>query len=312
MLRCNIVIINTLYKSKLKIEDIKGILKERKNEDVELIEQIEKQFIKKRGYVFKMPKKKTPCIILASSGLDSIISTYVLLEFYKLKLFPLFINWGQKNLKQELKSFRFFYKYFKKRYPDLYQKYKIINSNIPAKEIFTCVDDVVVLRNTSFINHAVAYSNYINKLNKIKIRNIFLNTVATDGVLCADTTLTAIRTSNLNVCVNESDYSWQISSVAIEKELGFFFNKEDLIPIAVKGGIPLEKTWSCYQLTKVQCGECFTCWGRINGFMKAGIIDKTLYLKNDKFYIFKKKVIKHIKKKLVSTNNLLHLVKSKT
>jgi 7-cyano-7-deazaguanine synthase len=129
-----------------------------------------------------------------------------------------------------------------------------------------------------------------------------MNTVATDSVLCPDTSLTAIRSSNLNVCLNEGDFSWQITSLAIEKNIGFYLNKEELIPLVIKSKVPLEKTWSCYQSGKTQCGECFTCWGRRNGFKLAGVKDKTNYYNQSLIYRVKNK-IRRIPSKI---NRLLH------
>jgi hypothetical protein len=65
--------------------------------------------------------------------------------------------------------------------------------------------------------------------------------MASDNEMCPDSSLTALRCSNLNVCVCENDYQWQITSIAIEKTLGFYLNKSDLIPLAQEENIPIEK-----------------------------------------------------------------------
>jgi 7-cyano-7-deazaguanine synthase len=279
-----------IYKKSEK--QIIELLKQKKFEDTKLIEFIESYLIKKRGFVFKLPKPNSPAIILATGGLDSVIASFLLMKYFHLKLYPLFINWGQKNLKQEKRAFNFFVKYFSQKYPDLYQKPQIINSHIPAKEIFKTRDDVVILRNTNFAIHGVEYANYLERTKNIKTKHIFINTVASDGVMCPDTTLTAIRSTNLNICANEGNFSWQVSSLAIEKELGFYFDKKDLIPLVNESDIPLEKTWSCYQSGNIQCGECFTCWGRKLGFEAANIPDKTIYFNKTKTYSIIKKTKK--------------------
>jgi len=44
-------------------------------------------------------------------------------------------------------------------------------------------------------------------------------------------------------------------------------------------GNTIFNTWSCYKDGKVQCGNCESCYNRKAGFRKAGIVDKTRYLK---------------------------------
>ena len=256
---------------------LKQLINQRRNENLNLITKIEKIFISKRKLIIQTPIKNEPCIILVTGGLDSTISTFVLLKFFHLELYPLFINWGQQNLQQEKKAFCFFIKFFQKAFPGKYHQPKFINSHIPAKEIFNSRSNIVTLRNTIFANHAVSYAKFLEETSLLKIRTIFLNTTSSDGDDCPDTTLTAIRSTNLNICVNENDYNWQIISWAIEKEFGFYLTKDQTITLATKHHLPLERTWTCYQRGKYQCGQCFTCWSRKAAFRKAGIADHTIY-----------------------------------
>lgn len=252
-------------------------IKARRHEDLPLINQIEATFRRHRGFVIKIPSKNTPSIILATGGLDSTISAFILLKFFHLQLYPLFIDWGQKNLKNERKIFLFFVSYFQKHFPNLYHQPQFISSHVPAPEIFNARSNIVTLRNTIFANHAISYAKYLEEEKQLQIRTVFLNTTATDSDDCPDTSLTAIRATNLNICANENDYNWQVISIAIEKELGLFLRKEDTIKIATKYHLPIHKTWTCYQGGQYQCGQCFTCWSRKASFEKAGIPDKTIY-----------------------------------
>jgi len=57
-------------------------------------------------------------------------------------------------------------------------------------------------------------------------------------------------------------------------------SKSDLIKIGFKAlGDSIFKTWSCYSSQKFHCGVCESCNNRKTAFQKAGIIDKTKYLK---------------------------------
>ena len=55
--------------------------------------------------------------------------------------------------------------------------------------------------------------------------------------------------------------------------------KEDIVSIGLELGVPLEKTWSCYQNEDEACGVCDSCRLRLKGFEKAGTKDKIPYKK---------------------------------
>lgn len=57
-------------------------------------------------------------------------------------------------------------------------------------------------------------------------------------------------------------------------------SKSDLLKIGFKMlGDSIFKTWSCYSSQKFHCGVCESCNNRKTAFQKAGIIDKTKYLR---------------------------------
>ncbi|MCE9652078.1 MAG: 7-cyano-7-deazaguanine synthase [Nitrosarchaeum sp.] len=57
-------------------------------------------------------------------------------------------------------------------------------------------------------------------------------------------------------------------------------SKSDLIKSGFKTlGDVIFKTWSCYSSQKFHCGVCESCNNRKTAFQKAGITDKTKYLK---------------------------------
>ncbi|MEK6929682.1 MAG: 7-cyano-7-deazaguanine synthase, partial [Thermoproteota archaeon] len=57
-------------------------------------------------------------------------------------------------------------------------------------------------------------------------------------------------------------------------------SKSDLLKIGFKAlGNSIFETWSCYSSEKHHCGICESCNNRKIAFQKAGIIDKTKYLK---------------------------------
>lgn len=53
-------------------------------------------------------------------------------------------------------------------------------------------------------------------------------------------------------------------------------NKLEIIRLAVKLGVPLGLTRSCYRGGKIPCGKCDSCYFRAKGFLEAGIDDPAL------------------------------------
>lgn len=56
-----------------------------------------------------------------------------------------------------------------------------------------------------------------------------------------------------------------------------FMNKQEIITLGTKLGVPWELTWSCYEGKALHCGICPTCRSRREGFALAGVVDPTPY-----------------------------------
>lgn len=58
-------------------------------------------------------------------------------------------------------------------------------------------------------------------------------------------------------------------------------NKAGIVKRGAALGIDYAQTWSCYKGEEIHCGSCGTCVERREAFLLAGILDPTLYQKED-------------------------------
>lgn len=54
-------------------------------------------------------------------------------------------------------------------------------------------------------------------------------------------------------------------------------DKAEIVRLGDVYGVPLAKTWTCYEGGDVHCGECGACYERREAFVKAKVIDPTVY-----------------------------------
>ncbi len=303
--------------SKISKDEFIRRIKSRGLENLNSIKMVESFLLRKRGYVFKMPKPGDSVILLVSGGIESTITWALLLEKYKLNVYPLFLHRGLHRKKRELAAVKFFSTYFQKKYPGLFHNFKEYSTHLPPPELERATFNPTkyyhplrILENLeSSSNHSeiinshgilpftfslygVAYANYLWDHLNIKVTTIFSGVAPGDGDFVASQTFSALRATLFSSCVATANYQWQITSVAFEKEIGHWLEKHDLIKIAGQMNLPLEKTWSCYHSGKYQCGDhCLTCRYRRIGFKKAGVKDKTHYESEDLIY----RNIRHIR-----------------
>jgi 7-cyano-7-deazaguanine synthase len=276
-------------------------LKTRKLENIDVIKLIEQSLKEQRGFVFRMPPKDSPVILLLSGGLDSVTCWGILMEEFGLHVYPLSFDRGEKRASKEQASIDYFSKYYKKQYPALFHQplrlsLGVKDITIPIESALKDIHPEIILDkfdgngqlldlNISFGSflllpvYAKLYAEYLYHTQNLYIRNIFCSVTLSDGLMVPHQTFTSLRSIMYYLCIASGDYSWQFSSVVFEKETGLYCDKFNLVQWANDHKIPLEKTWSCYHSKKYQCGgsDCITCAVRVDAFYKAGVPDKTIY-----------------------------------
>lgn len=270
---------------------IERSLNQQDTENLETLKAVEKVLLLKRGFVFKMPPKNSPVVLQLSGGIDSVTTVSLLIEKYKLHIYPLFIDRGQSRVKQEEGSVDFFNQYYLKKYPKYYHPVFKIKTKVPPLEIRSVIISKasekisrkseqrwgIPMYASLLTEYSAQYAYFLQHTKKLKIRTIFCAAVPSDSEQMAHHSLTGMRSIMLNMCCQTNDYSWQFSSPWVETELLQYIGKEDLIKWADQKNIPIEKTWSCYFKGKTHCGRCVGCYSRQIFFKKAGVVDKTKY-----------------------------------
>jgi len=258
--------------------------KVRPSEDFELLDSIDKFFKKKRGHIFEIPKAGTTVAVGISGGLDSIANLVILMERFKLKVYPFFINRGQTAYEQEKKAIAWYEKYFNKKYPNLYTKCIEIKVNTPAseyKDMFRRIKNNATDKNIAYAGrNSILYLTGAEYAYSLKDKGINIKTLFTSHLSVIDIyscSLTWCRVTNLAICQMFNDYEWQLTSIPIERELGNCYSKEIWIAYCDENNIPLEYTRSCWSNNDLHCGKCKSCIERIEAFEIAKIEDKTQY-----------------------------------
>jgi len=234
---------------------------------------------KERGYVTKIPFDKR-CVVITSGGIDSSVLILKLLED-GYEVFPLFIDRGQRSIKQEEAAVDLTSGYFGSKY-DRYHAAEKVTISIPLKELKKELEPYMKekghpMRDPMMHNVAVQYAIVIEQRLGFKIRLIFSGTNLDDPF--PHCTLLGMRASNVCICENTGDWSWQVTSPFIDPGFNMMFGKKDILKYGAEKGFPLEKTRTCYTDNELHCGICLACTRRKKAFTDAGIKDSTVYLK---------------------------------
>jgi 7-cyano-7-deazaguanine synthase len=219
--------------------------------------------------------KKAVCIL--SGGMDSTTTTYIAKnEGYE--IVALHFNYGQRTQTKELEAFE-----------NICQELNITSKYVIDLDFFTQIgasaltdknievptggleDGIpityVPFRNGIFLSIAGAIAE------KEGCEAMYIGVVEEDSSGYPDCRENFIDSMQKSINLGTKDET----NITIKTPL-IHLKKEDIVKKAIKEGVKLELTWSCYQNEDKACGVCDSCRLRLKGFEKAGIKDPIPYI----------------------------------
>jgi len=288
-------------KQQPKKQQLKKFFRHKKLENIQLIEGVERTLTNNRGYVFKMPKPKTPVILLLSGGLDSVSTWKILVKRFKLNVYPVVFQDPKEPRAGERRAVKDIARYFKKPFGKLYHEPQFFTVSFLANEYRRSFDQHLYknpqaiasfLDERGYFNvdlpgltgalalYAMQFRNSLFFKSNLKINTIFSSVVRSDGEAVAHQTFTASRAIMLMLNGVMGEKHLQFTSLAFEPELfETYLDTADLLELQkrTKPALPVEKTWSCLMDYQHQCGVCRSCLNRKAALKTAGITDTTYY-----------------------------------
>jgi 7-cyano-7-deazaguanine synthase in queuosine biosynthesis len=278
-----------------------GLINARKNfEEHEILTNINSIFKKKKRKGFKIPSPGQSVVLLLSGGLDSIGLWFMLLNKYKLNVYPLYCYLENgENMKQR-GAIAYFASLMSERFPRLYHEptmtimppgFSFKDSRMDVKSSMSLVVSnlyraqfggirAAIINNPTrifdYTSQAISLVLKLKYTEKIDINTIFMGYIPEDGKATREPTLSVLRTMNLALSLILGDYHYQLMA-PIDKEGDFFFKKSDLLKYCIKNNVPMQYAWSCIEKEKIHCGVCTSCRMRREAFKLSGYGDKTRY-----------------------------------
>lgn len=240
--------------------------------------------MKKRGYVFKIPRDEN-VVFMMSGGIDSSIATELCIRKWGVTVYPFYVLRGATAEKYEITALERVLKYLKTKYPRATKRLFTVRSSVPPREIKKGLSrDRVVkrghpLRNSVMQSLAAQYGTMLSDSGK-KVRTVLAGSVVSD--FFAGSRSVDLRINTLYTCSNLDEWDWQISSPMLEGGLlegKEHLEKVDLIRWGVENKFPFEITRTCTRGRKIACETCEECKERIETFREANAKDPVEYIK---------------------------------
>lgn len=268
----------------------------RNGEDLKLIRDIEKNIRSIRPTVFQLPKAGVPVILLLSGGLDSIVAWDRLLGKYRLQVHP--ITAYKHPLEPQQRAIHFFSRYFRNKYPDLYQEPVPLRASfVDAKRHIQTLSkealpEVILQQYITAGSYfqspysgtnaftavlGATHAQFLRLTQNLSVHTLIYGATADDGQFVHSQTYAFMRTLTRLLMMFVQDDKLQLGSVFYEEALGVHETKQQVLAAGHRRGLPLEKTYSCDKGGWWHCGSCPSCRARQHCFAANDIPDHTVY-----------------------------------
>ncbi|MEM3341615.1 MAG: 7-cyano-7-deazaguanine synthase QueC [Thermoplasmata archaeon] len=222
-------------------------------------------------------------VVLLSGGLDSSTCLGVALNMGYI-CYCLSFDYGQRH-SRELEHAKAVYSFFSEKYPHLTAEHKVIKIDLRTFGGSALTDDIPVpdykensqghvpvtyvpARNLILLSYAVAFA----EVRGCGAVYIGVNAIDYSGYPdCRPQFIKAFEEA-----ANLATGNGFTKHLKVETPLQNL-SKAEIVKLAVKIGVPVEKTWSCYRGGEKPCGRCDSCVLRLKGFREAGIEDPLQY-----------------------------------
>lgn len=223
---------------------------------------------------------KSKAVVLLSGGMDSCVTAAIANQSHELAL--LHASYGQRTENRERHAFEEiaqFYGVKDKLIIRLDALRQIGGSALTDERIAVPIasgahsqqrDEIpityVPFRNAHFLAAAVSWAEVIGA------RAIFIGAVYEDSSGYPD-----CRPEYYRVFAELARVGTRPETEIAIKTPVIHTRKSEIIRKGIELGVPLDRTWSCYQSEEAACGVCDSCRLRLRAFAEAGVTDPIAY-----------------------------------
>ncbi len=222
-------------------------------------------------------------VVILSGGMDSSLTAYIM-KNRGYEIVPLHFSYGQRTEKRELQAFH-----------DISNSLNVIGRytiQLPFFKDIGIGTTSLIDRDMQINEKGVSTSSIPNSY--VPFRNGIMLSIATavaekEGAEGIAIGVVEEDSSGYPDC-RENFISTFEKSINLGTKQGKFrifrplvnLHKSEIVREAIRYGVPLHLTWSCYQREDKACGVCDSCRLRLNGFKLAGVKDPIEYIENTK------------------------------